>query len=182
MNVANLLLRAGRAYAERPAVVAGKDRIFADYGALLGRVEALAAGLERTFALAPGDRVALIMRNCAFYIESLFACWYGGWVAVPVNAKLHPREFAYVLAHSGARLCLVSEDLAEQIEAIRPELPRSASAVIAVGDHDVSQADRGRAGDDRRPGAGGHSLAVLHQRHHRPAEGRDAHATATCWP
>ena len=134
MNVANLLLRAGRAYAERPAVVAGKDRIFADYGALLGRVEALAAGLERTFALAPGDRVALIMRNCAFYIESLFACWYGGWVAVPVNAKLHPREFAYVLAHSGARLCLVSEDLAEQIEAIRPELP-DLGAVIAVGDH-----------------------------------------------
>ena len=97
MNVANLLLRAGRAYAERPAIVVGTDRIFADYGALLRRVAALAGGLERTFALAPGDRVALVMRNCAAYIEALFACWYGGWVAVPVNAKLHPREIAYIL-------------------------------------------------------------------------------------
>ena len=132
MNVASLLLRAGRAYADRPAVAVGTDRIFADYGTLLGRVAALAGGLERTFALAPSDRVALIMRNCAFYIESLFACWHGGWVAVPVNAKLHPREFAFILAHSGARLCLASDDLSGQIEAIRPELP-ALRAVVAVG-------------------------------------------------
>ena len=131
MNVGSLLSRAGRTYADRPAVAVGADRIFADYGTLLGRVAALAGGLERTFNLAPGDRVALIMRNCAFYIEALFACWHGGWVAVPVNAKLHPREFAFILAHSGARLCLASDDLAGQIEALRPELP-DLRAVIAV--------------------------------------------------
>ena len=132
MNVANLLLRAGRASADRPAVVVGSDNAFADYRTLLGQVAALAGGLQRTFALTPGDRVALIMRNCACYIESLFACWYGGWVAVPVNAKLHPREFAFILAHSGARLCLASDELAGHIEAIRPELP-DLSAVMAVG-------------------------------------------------
>jgi long-chain acyl-CoA synthetase len=131
MNVASLLLRAGRAHADRPAVALGADRIFADYGTLLGRVAALAGGLERKFSLAPGDRVALIMRNCAFYIEALFACWHGGWVAVPVNAKLHPREFAFILAHSGARLCLASDDVAGQVEALRAELP-DVRAVIAV--------------------------------------------------
>jgi long-chain acyl-CoA synthetase len=134
MNVASLLSRAGRACAEWPAVAVGADRIFADYGTLLGRVAALAGGLERTFNLAAGDRVALIMRNCAFYIEALFACWYGGWIAVPVNAKLHPREFAYILAHSGARLCLASDDLAGQIEPLRPELPDLCAVIAVVND------------------------------------------------
>ena len=34
-----------------------------------------------------------------------------GLVAVPVNAKLHPRELAYILEHSSARLCFASPDL-----------------------------------------------------------------------
>ncbi len=41
------------------------------------------------------------------YVESLFGCWWAGLVAVPVNAKLHPRELAYVLADSGARWAFV---------------------------------------------------------------------------
>ncbi len=49
------------------------------------------------------------------YLELLFAIWHSGLVAVPINAKLHPREFAYILQHSGAKVCFVSEDLAEAV-------------------------------------------------------------------
>ena len=135
MNVASLLLRAGRAYAERPAIAVGTDRTFADYGTLLRRVAALAGGLGRAFALMPGDRVAVIMRNGACYIESLFACWYGGWVALPVNAHLHPREFAYILTHSGARICLASADLAGYIETISSQLPDLRALIVVEDEH-----------------------------------------------
>ena len=60
-----------------------------------------AAGLRR------GERVALVSRNVPAYIETLFACWWAGLVAVPVNAKLHPQELAFVLADSGARWAFV---------------------------------------------------------------------------
>jgi long-chain acyl-CoA synthetase len=37
----------------------------------------------------------------------MFGCWWAGLVAVPVNAKLHARELAFILADSGARWAFV---------------------------------------------------------------------------
>jgi long-chain acyl-CoA synthetase len=118
MNIASLLSRAGRSDPSRPAVVVGIDAV-ADYGTLARRAAGLASGLGATFALAPGDRVALVMRNCAAYIEALFACWWGGFTAVPVNAKLHPREIAYILEHSGARVCIATSDTAQEVAGLQ---------------------------------------------------------------
>jgi len=55
------------------------------------------------------------MKNCPEFYEVLFACWHAGMTAVPMNAKLHPREFAYILENSGARVCFVSRELAASI-------------------------------------------------------------------
>jgi long-chain acyl-CoA synthetase len=55
------------------------------------------------------------MKNCPEYYEVMFACWHAGLVAVPMNAKLHPKEFAYILENSGARACFVTADLASSI-------------------------------------------------------------------
>lgn len=132
MNVAHLLARAGRADPDRPAVCIGTD-VAADYGTLARRSASIAAGLGATFGLAPGERVALVMGNCAAYIEVLFACWWGGFVAVPVNAKLHPRELAFILGHSGTRVCFVTADLASAIAGLQAELP-DLQAMVCVAD------------------------------------------------
>ena len=75
----------------------------------------LAGRLRATFDLAPGDRVALVMKNVPEYVELLLAGWYAGLTMVPANAKLHPRELEYILDHSGARVCFVTPDLSEAI-------------------------------------------------------------------
>ncbi len=100
-NVATLLVRTAQRWPRLPAVAVG-TRIRHDYAALAARSHALAARLLDG-GLHPGDRVALVGRNGAGYIETLFACWIAGLIAVPVNAKLHPNELAYVLDDSGAR-------------------------------------------------------------------------------
>jgi long-chain acyl-CoA synthetase len=41
----------------------------------------------------------------------VFACWHAGLAAVPMNAKLHAKEFAYILENSGAKACFVTPDL-----------------------------------------------------------------------
>src|SRR4030095_10123550 len=50
---------------------------------------------------------AIVSRNVPEYIEAMFGCWWAGLVAVPVNAKLHPRELAFILEDSGARFAFV---------------------------------------------------------------------------
>jgi len=42
---------------------------------------------------------------------------------VPMNAKLHAREFAFILENSGARLCFVTPDLAPTIAEAAKEAP-----------------------------------------------------------
>jgi long-chain acyl-CoA synthetase len=122
MNVANLLMRSARRLGDRPAVFEGDRRVH-DYRSLGNRAAILAGKLRHDYKLQLGDRAALVMRNNPAYVELLFALWHGGLVAVPINAKLHAREFAYILEHSGARICFVSDDLAETIAGLQLELP-----------------------------------------------------------
>jgi len=109
MNLAQLLHDAARRLPDAPALALG-SRPVATYRELSARVASLAAGL-RARGLAPGERVALAMKNCPEYYELMLACWHAGLAAVPVNAKLHPKEFAYILENSGARLAFVTPDL-----------------------------------------------------------------------
>jgi long-chain acyl-CoA synthetase len=109
MNLAHFLLSTARRLPDRPAIAVGQ-KVACTYGQLASRVAGLGSGLRR-MNLAKGDRVALAMKNCPEYFEVLFACWHAGLTAVPMNAKLHAREFAYILENSGAKLCFVSPDL-----------------------------------------------------------------------
>jgi long-chain acyl-CoA synthetase len=114
MNLAQLLLRAARWLPERPALAKGRTTVLT-YAQLAQRVSRLSSSLKSTLQLAPGDRVALAMKNCPEYYEILFACWHAGLVAVPMNAKLHPKEFAYILENSGARVSFTSPELYETV-------------------------------------------------------------------
>jgi long-chain acyl-CoA synthetase len=110
MNLAQLLLRSARWLPEQSALAVG-SKVVRSYADMAARVSRLANSLTGKFSLAAGDRIALAMKNCPEYYELLFACWHAGLVAVPMNAKLHPREFAYILENSGAKLCFVTPDL-----------------------------------------------------------------------
>ena len=109
MNLAQFVQKWARATPTRPAVALGRY-VLQNYQQLGQRVACLAGGLVRS-GLSPGDRVGLLMRNVPQYFECLFACWHAGFAAVPINAKLHPNEFGYILDHSGSALCLASPGL-----------------------------------------------------------------------
>lgn len=119
MNVAYLLDRAGCSWPDLPAVARG-DAMALDYRGLATRCAALATGLTVGLGLTHGDRVALVMRNCPEYVETLFACWWAGLIAVPINARLHPREIAYILETSEATATFVTEDLAGAVDEASP--------------------------------------------------------------
>ncbi|HEU0201480.1 MAG TPA: AMP-binding protein [Burkholderiaceae bacterium] len=113
MNLAHLLERIAAQDPARGAVLLG-DRPLWSYGELARRCARLAAGL-RGAGLAPGERIALFMRNHPAYLELMWGAWWAGLAIVPINAKLHPKETAWIIEHSGARLVLVTGDTAFEL-------------------------------------------------------------------
>lgn len=58
---------------------------------------ALAAGLVDDMGLERGDRVAILDKNCAAYIELLFALDKAGAIAAPLNWRLTPSEIKQIV-------------------------------------------------------------------------------------
>ena len=119
MNLVHLLLRSARWLPARPALAVGR-RAVRSYGQMASRVARLAAGFRTKLMLQPGDHIALAMKNCPEYYELLFACWHAGLVAVPMNARLHAKEFAYILEDSGAKVCFATTELESAVPQARP--------------------------------------------------------------
>ena len=116
MNLAHMLFRTARRV---PRAVALIERDWAEYSyeQLADRSLRLASGL---FALGvkPGAHVALLMHNCAAYVELLYACWTAGVCAVPINVRLHPKEVAFILDDADVRIAFVNDEgNAAQIQA-----------------------------------------------------------------
>src|SRR5690606_36847986 len=111
-----------RSFGERPALTFG-DRRLHDYAGLQNAVVRLAGGLRALPGVRPGDRIGLAMKNCPQYIELMWACWHAGLCIVPINAKLHPREIAFILENCGVAYCFCTEDIAQAMAPIASDIP-----------------------------------------------------------
>src|SRR5437588_366608 len=98
MNVAEWLAATARLRPSAPALLTGFD-LDADYATFARRAAAIGAALARDYGIAPGDRVGLFATNCTQYLECLYGIWWIGAVAIPINAKLHGRETAWILGN-----------------------------------------------------------------------------------
>ena len=109
MNIAQPFLARSRSHPELQAIShAGKTL---SYGALAHRASGLASGLRRQLGLRERDRVVIYLENRPEFFELLLASWIAGLCAVPVNAKLHPREVAHIVADCGASAVFTSAGL-----------------------------------------------------------------------
>ena len=114
MNIASLLEKSARRFPGHRALSSGLEP-HCDYATLAQRVAAIASYLKNELYCQPGERIALVMKNSPQYIEVLFGVLHAGLTAVPVNAKLHRREFAYILENSAASHAFITDDFNETI-------------------------------------------------------------------
>ncbi|CAG2160630.1 2-succinylbenzoate--CoA ligase [Cupriavidus numazuensis] len=161
-NLAHTLVRTARAYPSQAALFLGTEQL-STFAQLADRVARCAGGLRDWLGLHAGDRVALILKNCPQYVELLYGIWHAGLCAVPINAKLHPREIDDIVRDSGATVCFVTD-----VEAV------TNAKTIAVDSTDYHALFAGRGVQVCRCGRGRPRLAVLHQRNDRQAKGRHA--------
>jgi long-chain acyl-CoA synthetase len=132
MNLAVWVGRHGRRRPDDPALADG-ELIHATWAELAARTAGAAGGLREDLGLAPGDRVAIVMRNRPEYLEALYAIWHAGLVAVPVNARLHRDEIGYILEDSVSAIVVTDEDHAEDIESLVASVASLRAAVLAPG-------------------------------------------------
>jgi fatty-acyl-CoA synthase len=105
----SFLARARRAFAGKPAVVEadGTKVTYAEFGR---DCDALAGAL-RADGIQPGDRVAVLDFNTRWLLAAHFGVPGGRATLVALNTRLGADEYKGILAHSGARILLVSSGL-----------------------------------------------------------------------
>jgi fatty-acyl-CoA synthase len=113
--------RARKLYGDREAVVDGDLRL--TYAHFCDRCDRWSSILQQ-LGVGRSDRVAYIAPNTHAQLESFYAVPQIGAVLVPVNYRLTPDDFAYLINHSGARVVCAHSDYLAAVDSIRPQLPK----------------------------------------------------------
>lgn len=131
MNVAHLLVRSALRYPDRPlwmmpdrsmSYASGKQRLDAI------ALRLLALGQQR-------DRVAILCTNRFEGLEIYLAAMHAGMAATPMNPKLHPSEYEYMIRDSGAAFLVYSQEFEQIIQSLSSCLP---AHVYCIGGDDSS--------------------------------------------
>ncbi|WFU35606.1 AMP-binding protein [Bradyrhizobium brasilense] len=86
----------------------GEDVSYADFDLRIRQVGGWLAGR----GIAPGDVVAVLMKNSTAFLELVFATSHIGAVFLPINYRLSADEVGYIVGNSGARLLVADEEFA----------------------------------------------------------------------
>ncbi len=57
----------------------------------------------------PGSKVAILSKNCAWWLMTDLAIWMAGYVSVPLYPTLAPETIRQILLHSEAKACFVGK-------------------------------------------------------------------------
>ena len=130
MNVSQFLTKSARTFPQNLALVHGPKRL--TYAQFNARVNRLANALCR-LGIQQGDNVAVLQYNYPETLESIFACFKAGYGAVPINFRLHPKEFAFIIDHSEAKAVILSPEFNEAIIGIRDRVPSARHLITLSG-------------------------------------------------
>jgi len=120
--------RTRKLYPEREAVIDGDLRF--TYEQFFSRCDRWSNALL-SLGVKQGDRVAYIAPNTHAMLESFYAIPQIGAICVPINYRLTPKDFVYLINHSGARVVCVHSEYLDAVDSIRSELS-SVTAFVAL--------------------------------------------------
>jgi fatty-acyl-CoA synthase len=118
--VTDFLDRARRHYADETAVVAttGERYTYREFGA---RADAFSAFLQDE-GVRKGDRVAVLDPNTHYHLEAAYGSMQVGAVHTPLNYRLTPEDYAYIISDAGVDVVYADHEYAEKVQAIRDDV------------------------------------------------------------
>ena len=127
MNVRALMAQAACYHADKTALVHGAVRL--TFAQAWQRGIRLANALI-ALGLQPGDRIASLEDNCIAAADLIQACAIANLVRVPLYARNALDAHHHMIANTGCRAVVVSDDYAEDIAAIRDRLGGVAHVLV----------------------------------------------------
>jgi acyl-CoA synthetase (AMP-forming)/AMP-acid ligase II len=112
--------RTRRLHGSREGVVDGDLRL--TYEQFFDRCDRWSSALQG-LGVRRGDRVATIAPNTHAQLESFYAVPQIGAVLVPINYRLSPDDFAYIVNHSGADVVCAAADYLAAVDGVRDQMP-----------------------------------------------------------
>ncbi|OLZ39589.1 long-chain fatty acid--CoA ligase [Natrinema saccharevitans] len=141
--VPEFLDRARTHYGDDEAVVATTGERFT-YDDLGERADRFAAALQER-GIEKGDRVAVLDPNTHYHLEAAYGSMQIGAVHTPLNYRLTPEDFEYILADAGVDAIYADHEYADRIEAVRDEVPTETFIT-----NDADAVEGGEAGEAGR--------------------------------
>jgi fatty-acyl-CoA synthase len=112
--------RTRRLHGHREAVVDGALRL--TYAQFFDRCDRWSSALQG-LGVAQGDRVATIAPNTHAQLEAFYAVPQLGAVLVPINYRLTPEDFVYIVNHSGATVVCAAREYLAAVDGVRDQMP-----------------------------------------------------------
>jgi long-chain acyl-CoA synthetase len=133
MFLGDLLTRAANCYPDKTGSIDEGDDTRLSFVELNARCNAISHALT-DMGVGPGDRVAIVCHNCHHYLESVFAVAKAGGVATSLNWRLAPKELAFLLDHSDARVVIFSKRFEALFQKVRELLDKEIRVISVGGD------------------------------------------------
>jgi fatty-acyl-CoA synthase len=119
--VTEFLDRARTYYGDHEAVVATTGERYT-YDELAERADRFSAALQDR-GIGKGDRVAVLDPNTHYHLEAAYGTMQVGAVHTPLNYRLIPDDYEYILADAGVDAIYADYEYAEKIQAVRDDIP-----------------------------------------------------------
>lgn len=135
MTPSRIFQRAVKLYPEKTAVVDG--RIRRTYKEVETRIFQLFHAVEDS-GIPMGGRIAVLDYNSHRYMELYFGMAMTGRILSPLNIRLTPEEYTYILNDSGAECIIFHADFKPVLEKIHADLETVRQFYIAEGTDEAS--------------------------------------------
>lgn len=136
--VPHFLDRALKLYSQKTAVVCeDKHFTYYEYGQRVNRLSNMLLDL----GIGQGDRVAFLGHNCHRLLEAYYGVVQIGAILLPLNVRLLPSDFAYILEDAGASVLFVDLEMRHLIEPIRDQLRSVQRFVLMSGEPSPTEWD-----------------------------------------
>ena len=123
----DFLDRAVDLYGDKLAIIDDVKRI--TYRQLNTRVNQLSRGLE-DFDIHKGDKVAYLAPNTTEMLEGFYGVYQVGGVMTPLNTRLTPEDYEFILTHSESKALFVDEDLYSLVKPILSKVSNLKHVII----------------------------------------------------
>lgn len=133
MNLTKILPKAINLYPDKEAIVcSGEKFTYQQFGCRVGKL----ANTLLKLGIKKGDKIAVLHKNCHYYLESYFGVMQIGAVLVPLNHCLSANELVFILNNSETGLLIADSNFAKKVDDINGKTKKEIKIMWTGGEYE----------------------------------------------